>query len=161
MHLDPADQNWLQNRLLDLSLLVIISLLVVPVAVFHVMGDQAPPRWAIVFGCMIPEYLCVGLCGIGGLLQHKRAQWKYPNPQKIAFLTLTGLFLIFESVFFIRATFFPTLLDSIVFLMWNMNSGTGVDFENTGLCKAYVFGIVPAAEVLILLVIVTLDIGQK
>ena len=59
MKIDLADKGWLQNRLIDLGLLLIISILAVPIAGFSFIDETQEVHpvlfWPAIFGFMTPS----------------------------------------------------------------------------------------------------------
>ena len=77
MKIELTDKEWIQNRLIDLGLLLTISILIVPVGGFHFLGEAQEIHpilpWPTIFGFMYPNLCFAGLFGIFGLIHHRRA----------------------------------------------------------------------------------------
>jgi len=133
MKIDLADKGWLQNRLIDLELLLIISILTVPIAGFSFIGEAQEVHpilpWPAIFGFMIPNLFIASLFGVIGLVHHRKAQWRYKSPIKASFIiTLSFIFILF-ILGYILSTIFPNIDDCIISFYFNAKPCSALDID--------------------------------
>lgn len=124
-----SDNLWVQNRLIDLVFSLMIFFLVVPLAAFHFEGREPAFYIGTLFGFMVPEYACLGLLGIIGLIHHSKSDWRYPNTPKACTIIAGCTILILWGVWLLRLAFFPNFLDCLMSMIWNADPCADVDFE--------------------------------
>ena len=160
MKMDLADKGWLQNRLIDLGLLLIISILAVPIAGFSFIDEAQEVHpvlpWSAIFGFMIPELFFVGIFGIISLIHHGKTHWRYQNPIKAFFVVILGTFLIYLTMYFVLLTFVPNIHDCIISFYWGAKPCSALDVDGFLSMVFYVYFITPSILFLLMLFIIIL-----
>ena len=160
MKMDLADKEWLQNRLIDLGLLLIISVFVVPIGGFSFIGETQEVHpvlpWPAIFGFMIPELFFVSTLGCVILVHHRKAQWKYQNPIKAFFGVILGNLLVFFTLSLFIQTFFPNMHDCIISIYFNAKPCSVLDIDGYKSTFFYVYIFLPIAFILLMFLIIIL-----
>ena len=133
MKIDLADKGWLQNRLIDLELLLIISISIVPIAGFSFIGEVQEIHpilpWPAIFGFMIPNLFIASLFGVIGLIHHRKAQWRYKSPIKASFIIAISVIFILFILGYILSTIFPNIDDCIISFYFNAKPCSALDID--------------------------------
>ncbi|MFX0121810.1 MAG: hypothetical protein ACFFBQ_19525 [Promethearchaeota archaeon] len=158
--MDLPNKEWLQNRSIDLGLLLTISILAVPIGGFSFIGETQEVHpvlpWPAIFGFMIPEFFFVGLFGIISLIHHREVKWRYQNPIKVFFGVILGIFLIFFTLSFIINTFFPNTHNCIISFYFNVKPCSVLDVDGFFSMFFYVYIFIPIVLIFLMLLIVIL-----
>ncbi|MFW9997112.1 MAG: hypothetical protein ACFFD4_34025 [Candidatus Odinarchaeota archaeon] len=126
---DGSREERFLNRVIDVYLLFIVSILFVPNGAFHFVNNEPLTYSTVAFGFLFPEYWFIVLFGIAILLHHWKAGWNYQDAVKVFFTVIAGLIIAFFAGLFIRAIFFPRLPDCLLSLIWGASPCTDADFE--------------------------------
>lgn len=161
MKIDLTDKGWLQNRLIDLELLLILSILAVPMGGFHFIGNTQEIHpiipWPAILQFMIFSLCFAGLLGLLGLIHHKKAQWRYKNPMKASLiLTLSTIFLLF-ILGLIIGRLFPSIHDCIISFYFNANPCSVLDIDGFRMTGSYVYYGIPSILILFTFLIIILN----
>lgn len=161
MKMNLTSKEWLQNRLIDLGFLLIISIFVIPIGGFSFIGEAQKVHpvlpWPAIFGFMIPELFFVSVFGVVGLAHHKKVQWSYQNPRKVFFGVILGIFLIFFPISFIIDTFFPSMRDCIISFYWGAKPCSALDVDGFLSIFLYVYFFIPITLIFLMFLIVILS----
>ena len=165
MRIDLTDKEWLQNRLIDLELLLIISILTVPIAGFSFIGETQEIHpvlpWPAIFGFIIPNLFIASLFGVIGLIHHRKEQWRYKNPIKASLIiTLSVIFILF-ILGYILSTIFPNIDDCIISFYFNAKPCSALDIDGFRSTVLYVYYGIPSILILFIFLIIILNLSNR